>query len=561
MVYVNVAVSIPTNPQWQAFTYSVPLKWQSQIKAGQYLLVPWGQKLIYGVALTLTTQSPVAKVKPIKEIVLPQPILKTHQLKLLEWLSYYYASSYNDCLNLFLPPLPKNLNQVESLKDNRQVAQRLILVPNFNQIPQAVAKITSKTTYLITHHRLPKTTKWQSWQKIYKGEVETIIGLRSAVFSPFTSLKSILMINEHDPAYKDERAPYYHAFTVALKLAGLTNAHLTIEDATPRVATYYFAKIPKMKNKITLKMVLPTQLPNYLIVDLNKERQLGNRSLISQALNQYLLHIYKRQLGPVLLYLNRKSEAGVTYCRTCQGSTLTEKEPETCPRCQSPHIFFSSTNLSKLAQEIAALIGEANYQLIKEGQVQAVPTKPVVLATSAIFSQPVIDKFTLIAVISADTSLNLADFTSSEETFQFLANLLLLPIKKLPHLPQVVVQTYNPFLKLFKYALTFNYPKFYHEELVQRKLLLYPPFSTLAKLTISAKNESKAQKLAEDLYQQLQQIEFDGEITGPVSSLKPLSPKPKWHIILKAENRSKLDPVLAQVPKNWTINIDPRNLL
>ena len=556
--FADVIVDAPADPTKKFFTYLVSENLKSQAAVGQYVQVPWGQKLARGVIWNLKNKSELKELKPISKILIPQPVLKDFQIKLLSWLSWYYAAPMIDCLKAILPDFPANLEKVKLDQTPIKAQQKLILVPTLSQLPQALTQVKSKTSYLVYHHDLPKLKRFALWQQIYNGEVETIIGLRSAVFAPFTNLAKILLINEHDQAYKDERSPYYHTFTVAARLAQLTGCKLTVEDSTPSVELFYINKSGNLGEKFTLKQPKVKPVLSFRIV----ERKLGNYSLISQVLANQLIYIYKKKLGPVLLYLNRKSEAGSIFCRSCKQTVFAVHEPENCPQCQSVDIVIFSTNLGKVANDLRKLIPNLEFELVTEDHPGPIPTKPVTITTSAVFSKPIIAQFAQVAVISADTSLHLADFRSQEATFQFLWTLTLLPYKKIEHLPQLIVQTYNPQLPVIKYALTHDYHNFYQTEMAERRIWSYSPFGKLVKLTISHKNPAKSAQLAQNLYDELTMIDQDKvEITDPFQSFFRLPQKSKWNIILKAKKRNDLDLIFAKVPNDWSINVDPKDLL
>lgn len=561
-IFADVIVDAPADPTKKFFTYLVSENLKSEAEVGQYLQVPWGRKLARGVILALKTKSELKELKPISKILIPQPVLKDFQIRLLSWLSWYYAAPMIDCLKAILPDFPANLEKVKLGQTPTKAQQKLILVPTLSQLPQALTKVKSKTSYLVYHHDLPKLKKFALWQQIYNGEVETIVGSRLAVFAPFANLAEILLINEHNQAYKDEHSPYYHTFTVAVKLAQFTNCKLIIEDPTPSVELFYINKSGDLRKKFTLQQPKVKPITSYRIVDLANEHKLGNYSLISQALANNLIYIYQKKLGPILLYLNRKSEAGSIFCRSCKQTVFVVREPENCPQCQSANIVFFSTNLGKVANDLRKLIPNLEFELVTEDHPGPIPTKPVTITTSAVFSKPIIAQFAQVAVISADTSLHLADFRSQEATFQFLWALTLLPYKKIGHLLQLIVQTYNPQLPVIRYALTHDYHNFYQAEMAERKIFGYPPFSKLVKLTIGHKNPAKSAQLAQNLYDELTMIDQDKvEITDPFQSLFRLPQKSKWNIILKAKNRLDFDPVLTKVPSDWIINVDPKDLL
>ena len=563
-MYAEVVVLTYQAPDIGTFTYEIPKNLEGQIKIGQVVQVPFGNRNPIGIVLSTdyglrTTDN---RIKPITSIVFEQPILLPYQIELLKWMASYYFAPMVNCLEAMLPRLPTKLSKYSSsgAGRNREVSngskfstssnnmqkavdQTLVLIPSINRLPETLAQFPQAKNYALYHNQLKTSGKFANWLKISEGNVDYIFGSRSAIFAPCPNLSKITIFDEHDGAYKDERSPYFDTLTVAEKLAGLTGAKLEIIDSSPQVTTYFNHQkeltIPKRQGG-----------PQVEIVSMSEERHSGNKSPISSALSDELEKIRKIK-GRALLFLNKKAESGQLYCRACKQQNFAPKTPAMCPNCQSPDIFFHSLNIISLAQEVK----------------KVVPLSTCNIATSAIFYAQVFQKYDLVAHISTDSILNIADIATSEKLYSQITDL-----KKLTKENGVLIlQTYNPESELLKNAARGDFKNFYLNELKMRKMLLYPPYSLLVKLTIKGKSKDLIFKKAKNLFSALQSI-----LTENIIILGPYEPvflgkTPRYNIILKVKLDSygikskekavrQLLPYISKVPKGWQITVEPDNL-
>jgi len=547
-MYAEVVVLTYQAPDIGTFTYEIPKNLEGQVKNGQLVQVPFGKRNPMGIVMSTdyglrTTDN---RIKQIASIVIDQPILLPYQIELLKWLAAYYFAPMVNCYEAALPPLnAKRLttNAATSHKQPETSNQTLVLIPSINRLPETLAQFPQAKNYALYHNQLKTSGKFANWLKISEGNVDYIFGSRSAIFAPCPNLSKITIFDEHDGAYKDERSPYFDTLTVAEKLAGLTGAKLEIIDSSPQVTTYFNHQkeltIPKRQGG-----------PQVEIVSMSEERHSGNKSPISSALSDELEKIRKIK-GRALLFLNKKAESGQLYCRACKQQNFAPKTPAMCPNCQSPDIFFHSLNIISLAQEVK----------------KVVPLSTCNIATSAIFYAQVFQKYDLVAHISTDSILNIADIATSEKLYSQITDL-----KKLTKENGVLIlQTYNPESELLKNAARGDFKNFYLNELKMRKMLLYPPYSLLVKLTIKGKSKDLIFKKAKNLFSALQSI-----LTENIIILGPYEPvflgkTPRYNIILKVkldsyniEAKEKaarlLLPYISKVPKGWQITVEPDNL-
>jgi len=600
-MFAEVIVDQPTDPKKNFFTYKIPPFLSKEIIIGQIVEVPWGKKIAYGLVFEIKKTTGVKNLKEISRIFFPLPLLLPYHIKLLKWMSWYYHAPMIDCLKTMLPAIPKGfLDHYISRKDvservdhslpptggrtfgglqehliaNEEASeqtivknigqakdsstankQTIILVPNINQIPLTIAELKSSKNIIIYHSELKKRERFAVWLQMLQGNFEVVIGSRSAVFAPVKNLGQIVIKSEQDQSYKDERSPYFQTTTVAAKIALITDAKLILESQTPQIETYFSFKNHKIKP--SWQLTIPKhQRSKITIVDLIEERKSGNFSFLSDILRNTMIQKLQNSQN-ILLFLNRKIEAGYLFCPQCNTSEYRLLQPEICPNCQNPMIRFYSTNLKKVKEEMETFLPARIQISLVEADTKIKTVSPITLATSAILYSIIPRKFNLVGVISADNILNLPDFRASERTFQTLWQLSNL----LSTDGQMIIQTHNPSHPAIIFAAKKDYLGFWRSEISLRKNFGYPPFSKLAKLAISAKKETTASLKAEELMRRIKSLVVDVEILGPTPSFSKSPNKFTYNLILKSKERRNFESILNLVPVDWTVNIDPKDTL
>ena len=621
-MYADVVVLTYQSPEIDSYTYLVPKELEKELKIGQIVTVPFGKRNPLGVVISLrdsiaeftssslkTRQSlndlnkneillrqladqndrgeglqndkslELKNIRDIGEILLARSIVLPYQIELLKWMPFYYHAPMVNCLKAILPEIPKKKftvisSQFTEKTINHQpstINQTLVLVPSINRLPETLAKYREAKNYVIYHNELRVADKFSSWLKILSGNVDFVFGSRSAIFTPCPKLTKIIIYDEHDGAYKDERSPYYDTLTVAEKLQELTGAKLQIIDSSPKITTYFNHKqniILERSDRISNRFYRGFQpLQNdkntkVQIVSMLAEKAAGNKSPISELLSTYLKAAVQRQ-KKVLLFLNKKTESGHIYCKNCKHNDFATKQPALCPNCQSPDVWFYSINVNSLASLVKKIIPQANINIIAEGYKQQTTNnklQTIDIATSSVFYKLSPQKYNLVANIQTDSLLNSSDFNSAEKLFSQIADL-----KKLC-LGLLLLQTYNPHHLAINFSAKSNYDAFAKNQLEERRTLAYPPFSLLIKLSLKGKNEESLEAKAQKLYEELDQSIVNSQLSN-VKLLGPYKPIFQrtvsiYNIILKIvttdyslkfrENAIKLvEPLLAKVPGNW----------
>ena len=586
-MFANVVVLTYQSPEIDTYSYEIPENLKGLITTGQLVGVPFGKRNPMGIILETRNQKPETfKVKPINSIFFYQPILLPYQITLLKWLSFYYHAPMVNCLEAILPELPAKLSNYSSsgVKRNREVSseskfstssnnmqkalkQILVLVPSINRLPKTLAQFPTAKNYTIYHNELKTSEKFATWLKILKGNVDFVFGSRSAIFTPCPALSKIIIFDEHDVAYKDERSPYFDTLTIAEKIGQIVDAKIQIIDTAPKISTYFSHKndtqIPRAKTQTT-------------IVPMTSEINKGNRTAVSDLLSSLIIKTVK-QKGRALLFLNKKRESGQLYCKACRFHEFLPNAPGVCPNCKSADFYFNSLNIWSLAKTIKQIVPNTQINLIAEDSNYQLPNSPTIqlptidIATASVFYRLAVYKYDLVAHILTDTTLNIADFSAPEKTFVQIINLKNLIAEN----GRFILQTYNEDHPVIKAAAQGNFPTFFAQSLRERKALLYPPFALLIKLTIKGKSQQTIEKKAEKLAQELNQLP-DTSYQTPVIVLGPyesiFSAKiPRYNIILKHKldsysisDREKaiksLSLYLEKVPRDWQITIEPTSL-
>jgi primosomal protein N' (replication factor Y) len=481
----------------------------------------------------------------------------------------------------------------------------IVLVPEIALTPQTIERFASRFPgrVAVLHSQLSLGERFDEWQRIRNGDVDVVIGPRSAVFAPQPDLGLIVIDEEHEWTYKQhDKSPRYHARAAAIRLAELNGAVVILGSATPDVESFYHAQnggyqLLQLPERVTPRENSP--LPRVEVVDLRDELKAGNRSMFSRSLSQA---IEKAVAGgeQVMLFLNRRGAATFIQCRDC-GLVLSCRRcdvpltyhltedmlvchqcnyrmpvPQTCPQCQSKRIRFMGVGTQKLEQEAKAAFPRARllrwdsdvtkgrnaHQKILERfrSHQA----DILIGTQMITKGLDLPQVTLVGVVSADTALNLPDFRAGERTFQLLSQVAGRAGRG-PLGGQVIFQTYSPEHYAIQAAARHDYTVLYNKEVNYRRQLQYPPFSNLASLIYTHTNDAICQREAERVKRLLiDEIDSQGidnlTVIGPAPAfIHRLRGRYRWQLVVRGTDPSAfLSPI--PMPQGWTIDIDPVGL-
>ena len=438
------------------------------------------------------------------------------------------------------------------VKEGKQV---IALIPEISLTFQTVRRFYERfgERVSVLHSRLSSGERYDQYVRASQGEIDVMIGPRSALFTPFERLGLIIIDEEQEGAYKSEGTPRYHARETAEYLAKLTDASLLLGSATPSLEAYSRAKNGEYRLLTLTKRAKEAQMPRVEIVDLREELRAGNRSMFSRKLKERMQERLAKG-EQVMLFLNRRGYAGTVSCRACgegmkcphcdisltyhKGGTLLchycgyeTKQPKLCPACGSQYIGLFGTGTQKVEEavlrefpEVKVLRMDADTTKQKGGHQKIVEEfanggAQVLIGTQMIVKGHDFPRVTLVGIIAADLSLYAGDYRAAERTFCLLAQAAGRAGRDRLS-GEVVIQTYQPEHYSITAAATEDYESFYRQEMAYRKMLKYPPAAHILAVLVQAETEETAglaaKRLADVLFAALFPEEKSGTVIGPV---------------------------------------------
>lgn len=419
--------------------------------------------------------------------------------------------------------------------------QAIMLIPEISLTYQTLMRFYRHfgDRVSVMNSTLSESEKSDQFERARRGEIDVIIGPRSALFTPFPRIGAIIMDEEHESSYKNESMPKYHTREVAEKIASMQNGVVVLGSATPSLESYYQAKEGKYRLYELSRRLTGGTLPSVEITDLREELRAGNHSILSRRLSELVSdRLAKGQ--QTMLFLNRRGFSGFVSCRSCgfvpkcphcsvslslhRGGRLLchycgyeESMPDKCPECGSPYIsgFHAGTEqaesfLSRQFPKARILRMDADTTRTKGSYEKILSSfaneeADILIGTQMIVKGHDFPNVTLVGILLADQSLNASDYRSAERTFQLLTQAAGRAGRgKYPG--DVVIQTYEPEHYSIVHAAHQNYEEFYREEMVYRKLLRYPPAEHLLAIQIISRSEEHASLFAHKTRALLEQL-------------------------------------------------------
>ena len=426
----------------------------------------------------------------------------------------------------------------------------------------------------VMNSSLSESEKADQWERARRGEIDVIIGPRSALFTPFADLGVIVIDEEHEGSYKNESMPKYHAREVAQELARIKNACVVLGSATPSLESYYKAQRGEYRLYTLSQRLTGGTLPSVEIADLRQELRNGNRSILSERL-QELVQDRLSKGEQAILFLNRRGVAGFVSCRSCgevikcphcdislslhrNGRLVCHycgyERPgvKECPSCGSPYISgfragteqieehlkirYPGARVLRLDADTTARKGSYDRILSSFANREA----DILVGTQMIVKGHDFPGVTLVGILLADLSLYAGDYRAAERTFQLLTQAAGRAGRgDVPG--NVVIQTYQPENYAVQYASEQDYEGFYNEEMRYRSLLLYPPAAHMLCVQLQSENEDSAEGLAGTLRELFVRDDPEALVIGPAKgSLTKIRDQYRYVIYIKDVNYDKL---------------------
>ncbi len=484
--------------------------------------------------------------------------------------------------------------------------ESIVMVPEIALTPQMIERFNRRFPgkVAVLHSRLSAGERYDEWKRAASGEAPVVVGARSAVFAPLKKLGLVILDEEHENTYKQEETPRYHARDVALWRAGWHNAVVLLGSATPSLESYRNAEQGTYSLCSLTRRIEERPLPPVEVVDMRLEIKDGNRSMFSRRLLSDLdatLAAGKQ----AIIFLNRRGYATFVLCRSCGHAMRCpscqvalkfhaaeaklrchycehrEDYPLVCPSCAGRYIKHFGTGTQKVAEEINKYFPTARVSRLDADTTTRKGSHSTILAafrrgeTDVLVGTQMVAKgldfknVTLVGVVTADTVLNLPDFRSGERTFQLLTQVSGRAGRGDAG-GSVVVQTYTPEHYAVQAAKEHDYTSFYEREIQSREQLGYPPFKVLVRLLLTATEEDKLVRAAEDLAAILApQTDLLGPSPCPISKLRGNF---RWQLVARddslgpllqhireAATEFKKNPISGSV--RLSIDVEPQNLL
>ena len=390
--------------------------------------------------------------------------------------------------------------------------------------------------------------KYDQFERAKRGELDVMIGPRSALFTPFEDLGLIVIDEEHENSYKSESMPKYHAREVARELADMCGASLLLGSATPSVDSYYKAKKGEYKLYSLQERIEGSALPMVHTIDLRQELKDGNRSIFSRKL-QELIQDRLNKKEQIMLFLNRRGYAGFISCRSCghvmkcphcdislsehkNGKLVChycgyeETKPAVCPTCGSKYLLGFRAGTQQIEEQLYQLFpgisvlrmdGDTtkkkdSYEKILSAFNDGVAD--VLVGTQMIVKGHDFPNVTLMGIMAADLSLAANDYRAGERTFALLTQAAGRAGRG-NEPGEVVIQTYQPEHYSVEHAANQDYVGFYEEEIMYRTFSSYPPVCKMLMVMVTGKEEKRVEQVAETMATCARDYSEDAIIIGP----------------------------------------------
>lgn len=482
----------------------------------------------------------------------------------------------------------------------------LVLTPEIALTPQLVRRFRGRFTcgIAVLHSGLSADERFDQWRRIRRGEVDIVIGARSAIFAPLDQLGIIVVDEEHEASYKQADGVPYNARDLALVRGSMEQTTVLLGSATPLITSYHAAREGRLRYLHLPERAQGQDLPTTRIIDSRLHKGATFAPELRAALTENLL-----KGGQSLLFLNRRGFATYLLCQDCGhvfrcpncAVTLTHHRgkqrhfchycdyslpaPSLCPECNGSDIGLFGRGTERIEDEVRELLPHARIarmdsdttsrrgsharilKHLERGDID------ILIGTQMIAKGHDYPGVTLVGVISADATLNLPDFRSAERTFQMVSQVMGRAGRgQLPG--TVIIQSMNPDHYALTRAATHDYEGFFEDEIAFRHDAGYPPFAYLALVSLSGTAEQTVARQADSAALLLRKLRsrlpVRPEILGPAPApLAKVRGRFRWQILLKAENRNGLKQLLKSFQTAWQppatirtrIDIDPLDTL
>jgi len=651
--YCEVLLNLPLEGP---YTYIIPAELEDKAKFGVRVVVPFGRRELTGFLIKVKdTPDTDYELKSIKRVIDKEAVFTPDLLELAYWMKDMYLSTTGENLSLMIPSgrresdsaltfsSPSSFSGVKELTEGQKRAlerlrssdngvfylygvtgsgksevflrraedfiakgkQVLYLVPEITLSHQLSEDVIArfKDRVAIIHSALTPSERLKASRRILAGEVDLVIGARSAVFAPFKNLGLIILDEEHETSYKSGNTPRYHARQIAQHRAQYLNAELIMGSATPSLEAWKLIREQKIKSVVMKDRIGEGRFPKVKTINILKEQR-----NISKELELAIRGALKEKKG-VILFLNRRGfsygymcadcgtiltcphcsvsltyhkKLGRLYCHTCGYS---EPLVKVCPECASRDLFPRGFGTENIEEEARALFPFARIERldtdVAEGdkdKVKAILDDfkagriDILLGTQMIAKGLNFPLVSLIGVLNADSMLMIPDFRAAERTFSLLSQVSGRAGRYRDD-GRVFIQTTQETAPAIQFAVMNDLETFYDKELEERRAVFMPPYSRLINLTLRGKDEEKVveeiNKLEEEAIELAKSYNAIDILSACPCIVEKKSQYHRYHIILRSASISTLLQFARKLLEGYKcpstlyleIDVDPLSLL
>lgn len=485
----------------------------------------------------------------------------------------------------------------------------LVLVPEIALTPAVTGTFREAfgERVAIQHSALSPGARHDQWHRIRRGEVDVVVGTRSAVFAPLDGVGLVVVDEEHDTSYKQEDSPRYHARSVAIVRARDAGALVVLGSATPSLETFHHARRGRYRLLALTERVHRRPLPDVRVVDMRAEMAEMADAAGEAAISRPLAAALEETLArgeQALILLNRRGFASAVLCRQCGRTfecpncsvslTLHRRagrvrchycnysvgRPSTCAHCAGPYLESVGFGTERIEAELAEFLPDAVVARLdrdaarRRGAGQSLLARfrareiDVLVGTQMIAKGHDFPNVTLVGVVSADVGLQVADFRAAERTFQLLTQVAGRAGRG-ERPGTAIVQSFHPEHYGIVHACRQDYGPFFDEEMRYRAALRYPPLVSMVNAVVHGRTPAAAMGDAARMARALRAAGSSFDVLGPaVAPISRLRGRHRAQIFLKGVNRRAMRAALRAaldaspgLGRRVTIDVDPVSLL
>lgn len=498
----------------------------------------------------------------------------------------------------------KTMVYIRLLEENlKRGKTALVLVPEIALTPQLLRVFSAyfPDRLAVLHSSLRVGERYDQWKRIRRGEVDIVVGTRSAVFAPLPRLGLIVLDEEQEYSYQSENTPRYHARDVAKYRCAREGAVLLLGSATPSVESRYGAESGAYHGFYLSRRYNERELPPVLLADMREELKAGNGGTVSRLLRSEL----QKNLAAgrqSILFINRRGNSRMIACGECgtvphcpncsvpltyhsaNGRLMchycghSERLPEACPECGG-HIKFIGAGTQKVQEELSELFPGTEILRMDTDTISAATPHdallerfrkrkiPILVGTQMVAKGLDFENVTLVGVIAADLSLYADNYRARERTFSLLTQVIGRAGRGEAE-GRAVVQTFTPDNEVIRFAAAQDYEEFYRSEIGLRRARRCPPFADLFTLTVTGTEEEQVLRGCLRLRRELERALAAGaaggtppEILGPApAAVARVNNRYRYRLTLAGRNEKSIRSLVAELLRSFRLEKANRGL-